>query len=274
MLGLVKIDSIVTDLTATATASGAPTFTGGTIITGASVAGQPVTIDADGIHQAADPPSSTTPVNGIFGGLVGGLTGNLNDVLTKAGIHITMAGPVQQSGADGGQLGSDGLRIDVAFSDETVPGLTALLKGLPPLPNPIPGAPSPEDLVQLAKANNLVSIELARGVVTLATRSPFKATVTPRAPTGAGSAANLGSASSPIAAGPARSNTAPAVTGSAGVIVPASTDGDPATPIGAGVGALALLVLLAQPFVGDWLGRGSAALLRSEQATACPWEER
>jgi hypothetical protein len=49
-----------------------------------------------------------------------------------------------------------------------------------------------------------------------------------------------------------------------------------ATPIslGEGVGGLALLALLAQPFIGNWLARGSTALLADDGAGTCPWETR
>ena len=46
----------------------------------------------------------------------------------------------------------------------------------------------------------------------------------------------------------------------------------PTVPIGAGIGALALLTLIAQPFIGDRLGRAAAAVLAGDAGT-CPWEE-
>jgi len=232
--------------------------------------GQPVTIDDDGVHEAPGSPT-TSPLNALFPGLTQGV-GSLNDQLEAAGIHITLAGPVQQAGGTSGQLGSDGVRIDVAFSDEKVPGLTDLLNGLPPLDNPIPGFPlGPEDVVQVAKANNLVALQLARGQVTLAAR-PSAPLPSVKAPV-ASSPSTGGSPVPSFAVTTPAATTGPVPSGSAGVVVPASSGQGPA-PVATGVGALALLALLVQPFVGDWLGRGSAAVLSSDQFTACPWEER
>src|SRR5687768_17822146 len=51
VVGLLTIDSVVTDLTAT-TDGATASATGGTVVSGARFLGQPVTIDAEGIHPA------------------------------------------------------------------------------------------------------------------------------------------------------------------------------------------------------------------------------
>ena len=81
--------------------------------------GQPVTIDANGIHQS-DPSAPPSPLNTLLGGVSNAVNGSLNDALAAAGIRITYAGPVQQSGANAGLLGSDGVRIDLEVSQRTM----------------------------------------------------------------------------------------------------------------------------------------------------------
>jgi hypothetical protein len=43
-------------------------------------------------------------------------------------------------------------------------------------------------------------------------------------------------------------------------------------PIGYGIAALALLALIAQPFIGDRLGRAASTILAGD-AGSCPWEQ-
>jgi len=91
LLGVLTIDSLVTDLTSTS--NGGPVrLTGGTVVSGAAVMGKPVNIDPTGVH--------------------GGVADVLNGLLKSAGIRVTLLGPVKVAGADTGQLGSDGLRVD------------------------------------------------------------------------------------------------------------------------------------------------------------------
>jgi hypothetical protein len=176
--------------------------------------------------------------------------GNVNDALAKAGMHITVAGPVQMGNNVAGQLTSDGLRIDFELSDRTFPALKQLLDLVPAVPS-APGAPSLADIITVAEARHLVAFEIGRGSVSLVARPTHAAHITP-------ALASSSVGSSIAAAGP----PAPA------------SQRNAAASVGAGIGALALLILLAQPFVGDWLGRGSATLLRADQFAACPWEER
>lgn len=260
LLGLVLIDSVVTDLTATSDGT-ATTFTGGTKVTGASVFGQPVSIDADGVHQAP----GAAP---ILQGVIGPLTGSLNDVLARVGVRITAAGPVEVSGDTAGQRGSNGLRIDVELSPQTLPELASLIEALPPLENPLPGTPSIEDLLVVAQARHLVAIELGRGLVALAARpagsfaSDLPVDLGASGPFDAGlpgfELPGLPEASTPVGSqAPARS----------------SDDDDAAVPAGAGVGALVLLALLAHPFIGELLARLSTAILAPGRSERCSWEE-
>ena len=257
ILGVVQIESIVTELTATSAGNGV-TFTGATIVTGATVAGTPATIDEEGVRAA-----------GI----------DLSSLLGPLGVDITLPGPVALEGDNTGQLASTGLRIDIEASRETVPVLGDVLDGLPPFEPLIPGAPGIEDLVAVARARNLVSVELGRGVVSLSARTP-----TPRpasAPTATPAAPSSG-ATSPVASAPAQrpatavpaarpSTATPAATPVAAA--PVAATATPPLSIGAGVGALAVLLLLVQPFIGDRLSRVAAAQLATDQES-CPWERR
>lgn len=262
ILGMVTIDSVLTELSATSDGN-ETTFTGGTRVIGAEVFGLPVTIDADGIHQA---PGSPTLLQGLFGQL----TGSLNDLLAGVGIRITLAAPVELSGGSAGQLGSDGLRIDFELSEETFPALAALIDALPPLDNPIPGAPSVEDLLAVARARHLVSIELGRGLVALEARPPAPFGPVTSIPTPDPPARPPVTSGLPgIALPPAPMPTPPAAERPPALIADV-----PELPAGAGVGALVLLALLAHPFFGQLVARGCAAVLAPGRSESCPWEER
>lgn len=263
ILGMITIDSVVTELSATSDGN-ETTFTGGTRVVGAKVFGLPVTIDADGIHQA---PGSPTLLEGLFGQL----TGPLDDLLASVGIHITLAGPVEVSSTRAGQRGSDGLRIDFELSDRTFPALAALIDAVPPLENPIPGAPSIEDLLVVARARHLVSIELGRGLVALEARPAATfAPATPLPTTAAPTLPPLTSGRPDLALPPAANVPTPPVAERP----PALIAEVPEVPAGAGVGALVLLALLAHPFIGQLLARGCAAVLAPGRSESCPWEER
>ena len=90
LLDVIKIESLVTDVVATSD-GGPPKLTGGTTITGATVADTPVTIDAAGVHGPAE----------------------VEKALADAGIRLTLAGPTKLAGKTSGQLGATGLRIDL-----------------------------------------------------------------------------------------------------------------------------------------------------------------
>jgi len=252
LLGMFTIDSIVTDLTGKSVGGAIPKFTGTTTISGAKLAGTPVTVDDSGIHGGAK---------------------SLNDALKSAGIKISVTEPVAQQGKSSGQILADGLRIDLEFSKQTQPALHSLFDGIPSLGAPIPGAPSPDDLVTLIKARHLSSIELGRGAVTMAARTARGSVDEP-----------LPDLSTPLpdlsvapldgtVAGESLSSLSPAPPASvAGVIVPSPKPAGAAVPIGAGVGALVALVLLVQPFIGNLIARRVDGLLAGG-AEACPWEE-
>ena len=265
LLGVVTIDSIVTDLTATSDGT-KTTVEGGTTVSGAAVMGQAVTIDSKGVHATPDGGTPTTllPLPDI------GAQG-VDDVLKSAGIRITVSEPVEQEGETSGRLASSGLRIDLELSGSAIPGFSALADALPPLESPIPGAPSPEDLLVAAQANHLEAIELGRGVVALTARPAvsFEPLPFPDAPP---------LPSTPVAAAPSLVG-APTADPVASADAPGGDTSDPVptTPAGvtlaSGIGALAALALVAQPFLGRGLARVPAALLGTASPDHCPWEE-
>jgi hypothetical protein len=262
VLGLVTIDSVVTDLTATSDGN-TTKFTGGTKVVGASVLGQPVSIDADGVHQA---PGSAPALQGV----ISSLTGSLNDILRNVGMRITVAGPVEVSGGAAGQRATDGLRIDLEFSPTTFPQLAALIKALPPIDNPLPGTPSIEDVLAATQARHLASIELGRGLVALEAR-PAVAFTPPTSPTTPSGGAEL-PAYTPVSPGfglPSMPVTGtPLAPGP-----PVRTSDTSDVPTGVGVGSLVLLALLASPFIGELLARFGTAVLAADRSESCSWEE-
>ncbi|GEM_PF-4722593 len=261
LLGMLTIDSLVTDLTSTS--NGGPVkLTGGTSIAGAAFMGKPVNIDSSGMHGAPD---------------------LLNGLLSAAGIHVTLLGPAKVTGTDTGQFGSDGLRIDFEASEQTLPALKTLVGLLSPLHNPIPGAPGPEDIVKVLEADHIASLEVGRGVVSLqATSGGPEPSVEAAGATAPDTGSGIGGDSSPAALELSPSSLAPDVGG-------ASSSGAPtlaASPaavgrtqstgqsLSAGIGVLALLVLLAQPLLGDRLARMANTVLAVDDGDACPMGEK
>jgi hypothetical protein len=261
VLGLVKIGSVVTDLTATTTGDETE-LTGGTEVVRASILGQPVSIDADGIHATGGSP--------LLGGLLGPIVTALNDALGRAGITITVSDPVVLGGEQPNELASYGLRIGLELSPQTLPALAALIDALPPIDSPIPGLPSIEDVLALAQARHLAAIEVGRGSVKLIGRTgadELPIVDVPSPPSTGGIA--LPPATGSFDVPPTSGGTAPQAPG------PVDLPTEPVSiPEGYGVGALVLLVLLAMPFVGERLSRICAAVLATDRSTTCTWEER
>jgi hypothetical protein len=246
LLGVVHIASLVTDVTATS--DGEKTeVKGGTVVSGAKLQDQEVTIDAAGVHDA---------------------NGDLNKQLAAAGITITLAGPVGENGDTAGQMTAAGLRI-VLDSGPSLPTLSQLRALVPPT-----DAPFVEDLLALAQAHHLQYIDVGRGQVTLAARGRF---TQPEVPLDLGSDIQPAPATVDAANLVGDTLAAPAPTSSGGSAPrSASTPTEPAsaTTLASGIGALALLALLAQPFFGTRLARAANALLGPGATGSCPQEER
>jgi hypothetical protein len=266
LLGILRIESVVSDVTATSDGTDT-SVSGGTTITGATVLDQPVTIDAAGVH--GDAPSG--PPDPLLGPVLGSGDGSPEEVLRAAGITVTLAGPVAQDGETSGQLTAAGLRILIEVSQETMPILTQLAGAVPP--SDVPGV---EDALALVQVRHLQYIDVARGFVSLTARARPERTAAPITPTGAGSSTggSVGAGAMVGASTPARATTpAVAATGPAAA-VPVAAEPATATTLAAGIGALAILALLAQPFAGNGLARLAAGLLGPGATEYCGREER
>lgn len=260
LLGILTIDSIVSDVTATSDGT-TTNLTGNTIATGAAVAGQPVTIDASGVHSGPTPQDAKP----LLGPVVGSGGGSVDQILSNAGIHVTLAGPVAQDGTTTGQLTAAGLHIEIEVSNQTIPVLAQIPGLVPPT-----DAPGVEDLLVVSQTRHLQYIDVARGYVSLtALAATPRSVVAPVAPSK--SATPVASASSLVGATPAAA-PAPAASGRA-VAVPAAVQRPEAT-LATGIGALVLIALLVQPFAGGLLKRLADTVLAPGATEACPREER
>ena len=279
LLGVLVIDSIVTDLQATSDGTSV-TLTGGTTVSGASVLGQAVTIDAKGVHGPGPEGGPPDPGSGGLTGAINdglatvlGATTSAEEALADAGISVTLAKPVSQGGEGAGQRSSSGLRIALELSDRTMPALTTLAEAVPPIPGLAPGAPTTDDLIAAVRARHLTRVEVAPGAVALSATpaaEPFvPAAVTPPP---AGGAALPDTALPPVGAtAPA---AAPAGSSGTGATAAAPVAALPEVPLAAGIGALAALVLLVQPFVGARIARMAETVLAAGDGVSCPLEDR
>lgn len=260
VVGVIAIDSITTDLTATST-GGATKLSGGTTVAGATVLGMPVTIDGTGIHPAgaSDP---------VLGPVLQALTATAILGLQQAGISVTLSAPVKIAGGSTGSLATAGLQVDLELSDRTLPDLAKLIDAIPPIDNPLPGTPGIEDVLTIARAKHLVSIQVARGAVSLAAR-PAVDFPASSAPVDSGGSFDVPSSSPGI---DLPSADVPGTTSSPGAQRPVRSDRP--IPAGAGIGSLVLLALLAVPFIGDRLGAAAQAILTADDTDLCAWEER
>lgn len=268
LLGVLRIDSLVTDLEAVS--SGAEIeLSGGTIITGAFVLGQPVTIDANGVRAE---PGYSGPSPAVEG---------LNELLASAGITVTLSSPVDQSSGRQAERVAAGLRIDLVISEETLPVLESL-GDVTDIVGQVLDEVAPDaglgGMIGVTGITHVISLELARGQVGLTVvptpdidLPPFTTDTPPAA-----SAPQLGSLA-PVA--PPTPSATPSLPPASVTDVSQQTPSEQpilsqAQPIGLGegVGAIALFALVVQPFIGSRIGRAAAALIAGNDAGACPRE--
>ena len=272
-LDVLAIESIVTDVVVRST-GGEPTVEGGTVVSGATLMGQPVIIDEDGIRSDPEAESPDVP---LLGAIRDAIPADLTEGLAAAGITISMPGPVEQGGESSGSIGSTGVRIELELSERTAPALNQLLGSLPAPESPIPGAPGLADAIVLLRATHISALEIGRAQASLETTGAFvpppfdgpSPSVTPSV--GGPSASPAPALSPPVARSAAPSAPAPAAADRP--TAPAASTQTPAASLGAGIGALALLALLAQPFLGDRIARASAAVLATGPTDTCPLAE-
>lgn len=261
LLNLLKIDSIVSDVTATSDGSETK-LTGGTKILGAELMGRAVTIDRNGIKLA----KTTLPIPNLLGA-------GLNNALKTAGIRITYSGPQELHTANSGRLATSGLRIDFAFTSRSVKLLATLFDALPPIDSPLPAPlPGPEDLVAAVQANNVGGIEIGRASVSLATRTggdPSDSSSFDDGDVLEDSTADFGDGFALPDLGSGSLGPVPSI-GNGKPVATTATNGSPTQ---AGIGAFVLLVLLLQPFFGKALSQFSTAVLAPVGAEHCDSEE-
>lgn len=248
LLNTFTFESLVTDVTATS--DGVKTDVAGTTtISGAVLAGTPVTVDSAGVQGAGK---------------------SLNDQLKAVGISISLTGPVEQGGDTAGQVTAAGLHIvlDSAPASPVIDPLTGLVP-----PNDLPLV---EDLLQAARTRHLMYIDVGRGQASLVTRgTPIAQSVDTGlgsdlqlAPAEVGALGLVGGTDLPSI------EPAPVSTGSGPAPAPLRSEPASTTTLAGGIGALAVLALLAQPFLGKALATFATTTLAPGAAGSCPREER
>lgn len=272
LLGVLEIDSIVTEVVAKS--AGVDTEVDGrTVVTGATFMDQPVIIDEEGIRTDPEADSPDAP---LLGAVRDAVPEDLTESLAAAGIRIRLPGPVERDGKTTGSVASTGLRIEFELSKRTAPALNELLGSVPAPESPIPGAPSLADAIVLLRATHVSALEVARAQASLTARPayvppPFESSGPSITPSVGG--APVAALSPPIARSPVPAGSTPAPSAGAPVATQPAGTSAPAASLGAGIGALALLALLAQPFIGDRIARAGAAVLGTGPTDTCPLAE-
>lgn len=258
LLGLLTIKSVSSEVSATSDGA-TTTATGGTVITGALVMGEPVDIDADGIH----------PQQGAQGVQITRVEA-VSDLLGMLGLRVTVASPIKQESPGAGQLISAGLRIDMEVSDATYPQLGDVLDQLPPRPTLVPGAPGVDDLLALARARHLLTVAVGQAEVSLGVRADSSTPVPDDTPTASVDFSSGSDVPQAFDAGPGALPAFPSTP--TAPIGAASTEDSPSHGFAPGIGVLAVLGLLMQPLLAERISRGAALLLSADPTDACPRE--
>lgn len=293
LLGLVHMDSIVTDLVGTSDSKDSATD-GATVVSGMRVLGQPATIDANGVHlsEPAPPPTSsgplpTLPLGGVTGPLQGALdplnqllltalgnaNADVNQLFAQGGVSIRLIEPNEvKTGAEASRLAS-GVLVTIVYNGSTEPVLSNILNLIPieSLPSqgvgPIPFS-SPQAIVLALKATHVETIGLAAGSVHVAAAPPFSL---PTIPLTSGA---TGKSSSLLPSGSRFNTPKPSLGGSGGSSGGGSSIGSasPLAFVGSGPLAAALsaiLLVMAGSFF--WFGSGRLAdNVLSVASSSCP----
>jgi len=269
LAGAISIDSIVTDLSATSTGTGGKTE-GVTTVSGATIGGQKVTIDENGVTLAG------TGV-GAVGLLLKQLGTSLNDALVQSGITIKVVD--HRETKDGGlaERIAGGLVIDINYNGRTTPLISTILAAVPAgqlsPTNLTECAPSsPQGLFNLLKETHIESFALGGATVSSNGSAGFGlpsldvSDIVPGLPEVSGVtdfSGDLGGALD--AGGPSQSGAASFTnTGTAA----AGNAGGRAIPV-----ALVLLLLALFPVLGTMTQRLADATLAAPVAAVCPLDE-
>jgi len=296
LAGLVHIDSIVTDIVASSDAASSATA-GNSIVSGATLLGLPITIDATGMHFAPTAGSTATtgplgslgaglqsavgPLNTLITSIGGAGADALNKFMTASGIDIKVMAPIEtRSGAQAERL-ANGLQIKLSYDGKTTPVMSQLLALIPSQQLPsqgVPGLPvpnSPQAIVELLKATHIETLGFAVGDVKALASAAYQAGDQGTAaggdtssPSGAPSSGGTGSESSPIAGGGGFTTPTPALPRRNGTtIFGPRLASDHSTPMVAG-GLIGLL--LAAALVAWALSTRLASQVLAAQGAACP----
>lgn len=308
LAGLIRIESVVTDLQSVSDGATATT-SGTTVATGVTVAGQQAILDDQGLRFAEtdggggplDP--LLEPLDEAIGsgdGLLGGLAGQLGPVteplntalgqvltqvpdllslLSAGGIELQLLQPVETIDGGLGARSAPGLTLTLNYDGQTTPILSDLLALIPTedLPSEgIPGLPSsPQAIVDLLKKVSIVSAAVAPANVTTNASAAFEAPDVD-VPVGGGSLPASGTSGGSVTGGGFIPGT-PATPGRPGV--PAGTPGGTGqsafessaiATIGRAVPAMLLLLLAAgAPFFATGSRRLADNVL-ADSGPGCP----
>lgn len=264
LLGMLTIDSIITEVTATSDGTDA-TVSGGTEMGTAMLAGEEVLIDGEGIKT-----EEGEDTGGLLGGALKSASVQASELLTEAGITVTAGGLVEQDAGDAASLHATGLQIELDITGDSAPvlgELFSLFDQLPVTPE-VPGAPAQiADILQIPRSRNITQLEVARANVSLAATSapPVPEFTVPPVDSASGGSftpsptPSSGFTSSPTAPTPTATPTTTGTTGEVAAPQPIATE--PLAAFRGGLGALAVLFLLAQPLAGVGLARMSRRIL-------------
>lgn len=189
--GLIRIESVVTDIVSTSNGEAAATD-GTTTVNGVTVLGLEATIDADGVRLAERLPDPsaldqvTKPVVDGLGQVAGPVAGGaepltqqlsdlisrtlggqktLNDLLLASGIQVRVLQPAATVEAGAASINAAGLGISFVYpgaSDERLAQLLALLPSDQLPSEGIPGAGvSPQSTVNLFKETHIADVSIA-----------------------------------------------------------------------------------------------------------------
>ena len=217
--GLITVGQVTSTASAASDGNQA-TLTGTSTVAQVAVAGQAVTVDSSGVHTPAT--SAPLPV-------LGSLTPSVGQVLSTAGITMSLTNPTDTTAGAQGQRELDGLQvvINLATFDKNVNALVAMLPSqlssqIDQLPLPLPDS-------------QIVTIDLGYVTVNTAASPPFDDSTDDG---GLGGSLPLAGGAGTTGADGAGAGFTPGTPGSPAV--PGSPGGAGATPAGAGPGAAAL----------------------------------
>jgi hypothetical protein len=254
--GVVHIDSI-TSTAKVVTDGTKATVTGGTILTGATVGGVPVTIDQNGVHVATTD-AGGNPLNQV-------LDAGVRAALQQAGISLELPGPIKKAADAEGDVVATGV---IAVLDDS-----PLVKLIPPGTG-LPADPTGKTTIVLGQAAATASAAGAFGDVG-STVSDAGSAVGSGGPAASGGVLGTtlgstdtggGSSLSPSGGG---SSTSPAPTADVSGASPVAAVGG--TPVSIGL-VIGLLLLTALGAVG--LRRFAAAVLEPAPVTTCALESK